>query len=73
MTTTCPAAIPLSGQLVYERIRRTVRAVGGPTMGADPIAAAVAYHSATTPTPLPWFSILQDGEGSRHRRLPARG
>jgi len=57
LTTTWPAAIPLIGQLVFERIRGKVRAVGGPTMGADPIAAAVAYYSAGTATPIPWFSI----------------
>ena len=57
LTTTWPAAMPLIGKLVFERVRSKVRAVGGPTMGADPIAAAVAYYSATTDTPLPWFSI----------------
>jgi orotate phosphoribosyltransferase len=57
LTTTWPEAMPLIGRLVHERIRGKVRAVGGPTMGADPIAAAVAYHSATTDAPIPWFSI----------------
>lgn len=57
LTTTWPAAMPLIGRLVFERIRGKVRAVGGPTMGADPIAAAVAYYSAGTDTPIPWFSI----------------
>lgn len=57
LTTTWPEAMPLIGRLVFERIRGKVRAVGGPTMGADPISAAVAYHSASTDTPIPWFSI----------------
>lgn len=57
LTTTWPAAMPLIGKLVFERIRGRVAAVGGPTMGADPIAAAVAYYSASTATPIPWFSI----------------
>lgn len=57
LTTTWPAAMPLIGRLVFERIRGRVAAVGGPTMGADPIAAAVAYYSASTGTPIPWFSI----------------
>ena len=57
LTTTWPAAIPLIGKLVFERIRGKAVAVGGPTMGADPIAAAVSYYSAATDTPIPWFSI----------------
>lgn len=62
LTTTWPAAIPLIGKLVFERIRGKVAAVGGPTMGADPIAAAVAYYSAGTDTPLPWFSIRKSAK-----------
>ncbi len=57
LTTTWPEAMPLIGRLVFERIRGKVRAIGGPTMGADPISAAVAYYSASTDTPIPWFSI----------------
>ncbi|MEW6267782.1 MAG: orotate phosphoribosyltransferase [Thermodesulfobacteriota bacterium] len=57
LTTTWPPAMPLIGKLVFERIRGKVKAVGGPTMGADPISAAVAYYSATVGEPIPWFSI----------------
>ena len=57
LTTTWPPALPLIGKLIFDIVAGRVRAIGGPTMGADPIAAAVAYYSAATATPLPWFSI----------------
>jgi len=57
LTTTNPAAIPLIGALVHARMPGAAVAIGGPTMGADPIAAAVAYHSAGTSRPLCWFSV----------------
>ncbi len=41
-----PEAMPLIGKLVFERIDGFVDAVGGLTMGADPIACATAYASA---------------------------
>src|SRR5205823_6420696 len=40
LTTTNPAAIPLIGALVHARLPTAAVAIGGPTMGADPIAAA---------------------------------
>ncbi len=57
LTTTNPAAMPLIGALVFAQVPTGAVAVGGPTMGADPIAAAVAYHSARSPRPLCWFSV----------------
>jgi len=57
LTTTNPAAIPLIGALVHAHVPAEAVAIGGPTMGADPIAAAVAYHSAGTDHPVPWFSV----------------
>ncbi|HYY05144.1 MAG TPA: orotate phosphoribosyltransferase [Candidatus Limnocylindria bacterium] len=57
LTTTNPTAIPLIGALVHARLPPAAVAVGGPTMGADPIAAAVAFHSAGTAHPVAWFSV----------------
>ena len=57
LTTTNPVAIPLIGALVHARIPDAAVAIGGPTMGADPIAAAVAFHSAATAHPVAWFSV----------------
>jgi len=78
LTTTWPQAMPLIGKLVFDRIRGKAKAVGGPTMGADPIAAAVAYYSATVSQPVPWFSIRKAAkdhgtEGLLEGSAPAPG
>jgi orotate phosphoribosyltransferase len=57
LTTTNPLAIPLIGALVHGRVPDAAVAIGGPTMGADPIAAAAAFHSAATAHPVAWFSV----------------
>ncbi|MGH7856550.1 MAG: orotate phosphoribosyltransferase, partial [Candidatus Binatia bacterium] len=56
-TTMLAEAMPLIGKLVYERIHGAVSAVGGLTMGADPIACAVAFYSATREAPIAAFSV----------------
>jgi orotate phosphoribosyltransferase len=57
-----PAAMPLIGRLVFERIRGAVDAVGGLTMGADPIACAVAYYSQGRGQPVAAFSVRKDAK-----------
>ena len=57
LTTTYHGALPLIGELVHAHVPAEAVAVGGPTMGADPIAAAVAFHSAATAHPVAWFSV----------------
>jgi orotate phosphoribosyltransferase len=59
-TTMLPEAMPLIGRLVFERIRGAVDAVGGLTMGADPIACAVAYYSQGRGQPIPAFSVRKE-------------
>lgn len=59
-TTMLPEAMPLIGRLVFERIRGAVDAVGGLTMGADPIACAVAYYSQTRGSPIVAFSVRKE-------------
>jgi len=59
-TTMLPEAMPLIGRLVFERIRGAVDAVGGLTMGADPIACAVAYYSQGRGQPIAAFSVRKD-------------
>jgi orotate phosphoribosyltransferase len=56
-TTTCAEAMPLIAAAFAARLPPGVEAVGGLTMGADPIAAAIAYRSAVTGRPLSWFSV----------------
>jgi orotate phosphoribosyltransferase len=56
----------LVGRLVLAEIRKLVpgaRAVGGMTMGADPIASAVSLTSFLTGAPLPAFYVRKEPKG----------
>jgi orotate phosphoribosyltransferase len=68
LTTTNHAAAPLIGALVHARVPRDAVTIGGPTMGADPIAAATAFHSAGTSHPLSWFSVRKTAKEHGARR-----
>lgn len=66
-TTFMPEAMPLLGQLFFERIKAAeqrdgakIDAVGGLTLGADPIAYAIAYHSALRGAPIQAFSVRKE-------------
>ena len=61
-TTMLPEAMPLIGKLVYERVAGRVTAVGGLTMGADPIACAVAYYSARRDRRIAAFSVRKEAK-----------
>ncbi len=67
-TTMLPAAMPIIGRLVFERIRGQVDAVGGLTMGADPIACAVAFYSASRKQPIVAFSVRKDAKAHGMQR-----
>lgn len=69
LTTTFAEAMPLLGAAFFRRLEAMggatpVAAVGGLTLGADPIAAAVAYYSTAVGTPRSWFTIRK--EAKRH-------
>jgi orotate phosphoribosyltransferase len=68
LTTTYHAAAPLIGALIHGLVPPDAIAVGGPTMGADPLAAAVCYHSARTSRPLSWFSVRKTAKAHGARR-----
>jgi orotate phosphoribosyltransferase len=68
LTTTHGPAMPLIGEVVHRRVPPEAVAIGGPTMGADPIAASVAYHSAATARPLSWFSVRKAAKEHGARR-----
>jgi len=66
-TTFMPEAMPLLGRLFFERIKavehkdgQRIDAVGGLTLGADPIAYATAYHSALEGAPIQAFSVRKE-------------
>jgi orotate phosphoribosyltransferase len=68
LTTTYHEACPLIGQLVHARVPPGAVAIGGPTMGADPVAAATASYSAATARPLSWFSVRKAAKEHGARR-----
>jgi orotate phosphoribosyltransferase len=62
-TTLDPEGAYLVGKLFYEMIKRSkipVEAVGGPTLGADPIVAAVSVVSYLEGSPIPAFIIRKE-------------
>ena len=62
-TTLHPEGATLVGELFYERIRSShiqVAAVGGPTLGADPIVTAVTIVSHQHGNPIPGFIIRKE-------------
>jgi len=69
-TTFMPEAMVLLGRIFFERIKAVERrfgdridAVGGLTLGADPIAYAIAYHSALAGMPIRAFSVRKEPKG----------
>jgi orotate phosphoribosyltransferase len=71
MTTLHPQGALLIARLILARIReRSIRAdaIGGLTLGADPIAAAVAVVSAIEGTPLPAFIVRKETKGHGMQR-----
>ncbi len=70
-----PASLVLIGRLMYETIRKqglSPAGIGGLTMGADPIAIAVAYTSQLAGNPIQAFSVRKTPK-SHGLRLPIEG
>lgn len=79
-TTLHPEGASLVGELMFDRIREhfpEAQAVGGPTLGADPIATAIAVISFQKGSPLNCFIVRKEAkshgtmnwlEGTRHLR-----
>ena len=71
MTTLHPQGGLLIARLILERIRKdNIRAdaIGGLTLGADPIATAVAVVSAIEGAPLPAFIVRKETKGHGMQR-----
>jgi orotate phosphoribosyltransferase len=63
MTSMSPDGLALIGPLGFTALHDAgwhADAVGGLTMGADPIACAVSYASASSPTPLRAFTVRKE-------------
>jgi orotate phosphoribosyltransferase len=66
-----PRAMQLIGRLMLDAMADLpdVQGVGGLTLGADPIAAAVAVASADTLRPVPMFIVRKEPKGHGTRQL----
>lgn len=62
-TTHSPEGMHLVGELVFNKIKKLglrTKAIGGLTMGADPIAVATAMHSYTVKEPISSFVVRKE-------------
>jgi orotate phosphoribosyltransferase len=65
LTTMSPEGLSLIGPLLLTMLHRAgwpVRAVGGLTLGADPIAYAISYASATSDRPIRAFTVRKEAK-----------
>ena len=72
LTTMSPQGLTMIGSLgldALERARWDVHSIGGMTLGADPIAYAIAYASASTHRPLRAFTVRKEAKSHGTRRL----
>jgi orotate phosphoribosyltransferase len=72
LTTMSPDGLSLIGPLALAALRDVdwrVQAVGGLTLGADPISYAIAYASADTALPLRAFTVRKETKGHGTGRL----
>jgi orotate phosphoribosyltransferase len=66
LTTMSPEGLSIIGPLALSTIRQTgwsITAVGGLTLGADPIAYAISYASARSDHPLRAFTVRKEAKG----------
>jgi orotate phosphoribosyltransferase len=72
LTTMSPDGLALIGPLALAVLRDAdwrVHAVGGLTLGADPISYAISYASAETVTPLRAFTVRKEAKAHGTGRL----
>ncbi|MEP6989769.1 MAG: orotate phosphoribosyltransferase [bacterium] len=72
LTTMSPDGLALIGPLALEAIRATgwnCTAIGGLTLGADPVSYAIAYASAHTDHPLRAFTVRKEAKTHGTGRL----
>jgi orotate phosphoribosyltransferase len=62
-TTLDPEGAYLTGKIFYRMIKGKAEAVGGPTLGADPIVAAIALTSFQEGHPIAAFIIRKEPKG----------
>lgn len=65
LTTMSPDGLALIGPLAFDRLNQAgwmVDAIGGLTLGADPISYAISYASAGAATPLRAFTVRKEAK-----------
>jgi orotate phosphoribosyltransferase len=61
--------IALTGQVFLERLHMRVVALGGLTMGSDPIAMGTSCVSHRSQHPVRWFTVRKEAKAHGQRRL----
>jgi orotate phosphoribosyltransferase len=72
LTTMSPEGLRIIGSLALQTLEHTawkVQSVGGLTLGADPIAYAIAYASAGTERPIRAFTVRKEAKTHGMARL----
>ena len=72
LTTMSPDGLALIGPLAFATLREAawdVTAIGGLTLGADPVSYAIAYASADTEYPLRAFTVRKEAKTHGTGRL----
>lgn len=70
MTTLDPVGALLTAQMILEILKEyDIDAIGGYTLGADPIVSAVAVSSAETERPLPAFIVRKEPKKHGERKM----
>jgi orotate phosphoribosyltransferase len=70
VVTTHPEGAYRIGEIILDMIAgEDVAAVGGPTLGADPIVGAVCYASHWRSRPLPGFIVRKEAKGHGMQKL----
>jgi orotate phosphoribosyltransferase len=64
-----PMAMASLGPVFHALLKPGVVAIGGLTMGSDPLAMATSLTSAGTKQPVRWFSVRKEAKGHGQKKL----
>ncbi|HTQ06303.1 MAG TPA: orotate phosphoribosyltransferase [Polyangiaceae bacterium] len=64
-----PAAMASLGRVFLASIKVPAVAIGGLTMGSDPIAMSTSQASYGSATPLRWFTVRKEAKGHGQKKL----
>jgi len=64
-----PRAMAALGKVFLARLKAPVVAIGGLTMGSDPIAMSASQSSFGSERPLRWFTVRKEAKGHGQKKL----